>query len=199
MDRHCLLVHIWQINMPLHTDAYFIPVRLSPDDEKQDLGATTGNGVSRAVTASSDNWKPNLSVKARSYLKKLGIENPDSDLKTAKLVWMHVLAVGYSPAYLDDNADGIRQDWPRIPFPKSKKLLLESATLGEQIANTLDTDSLVKGVTAGNLRSELKGLASPARLRRAFSRKMPIGFDCGLGPFGAGWRNNARPRQANRA
>jgi hypothetical protein len=32
---------------------------------------------------------------------------------------MHTLAVGYAPDYLSENADGIRQDWPRIPLPES--------------------------------------------------------------------------------
>ena len=32
---------------------------------------------------------------------------------------MHTLAVSYAPDYLSENADGIRQDWPRIPLPES--------------------------------------------------------------------------------
>ena len=40
---------------------------------------------------------------------------PDSDLTVAELIWNHVLAIGYSPAYLNENTDGLRQDWPRIP------------------------------------------------------------------------------------
>ena len=34
---------------------------------------------------------------------------------------MHALAVGYSPAYLTENADGIRRDWPRIPLPDTAR------------------------------------------------------------------------------
>jgi len=167
----------------LHTDAYFIPVRLCAQSEKQDPG-TTRRMVFSATDASNDNSKPNLSVQARAYLKKLGVDNPDTDLKTAKLIWMHVLAVGYSPAYLDENADGIRQDWPRIPLPKSEKLLLESATLGEQIANTLDTESPAKGVTGGNLRSELKSLASPARTGGGNLKDDELGLTAGWGHAG---------------
>ena len=44
------------------------------------------------------------------------------------------LAIGYSPAYLTENADGIRRDWPRIPLPDSREALEASAALGEQIA-----------------------------------------------------------------
>jgi hypothetical protein len=88
----------------------------------------------------------NLSKTTRTYLGKVGIENPDTDAKTAGLMWMHALAIGYSPAYLKENADGIRQDWPRIPLPDSKKALLASAALGKQIASLLDTEKEAEAV-----------------------------------------------------
>ncbi len=70
----------------LHTDAYFIPVSLSAQNEQPEPG-TTRRMVFSASDDSSDSWNSNLSVESRSYLKKLGIENPDSDLKTAKLLF----------------------------------------------------------------------------------------------------------------
>jgi len=72
----------------------------------------------------------NLSPASRSYLAALGITNPDADAETAGFLWMHALAIGYSPAYLTENADGIRQDWPRVPLPGSHEGLLASAALG---------------------------------------------------------------------
>jgi len=83
----------------------------------------------------------NLSAEARSYLAKLGISAPDENPETADAVWLHALAVGWSPAYLAENADGIRQDWPRAPLPDSKELLLASAALGRKIAALLDTET----------------------------------------------------------
>jgi hypothetical protein len=83
----------------------------------------------------------NLSLAVRAYLHKLGMGNLDDDPETAGLIWMHALTIGYSPAYLSENADGIRQDWPRIPLPDSKELLLASAELGKQIAALLDTET----------------------------------------------------------
>ena len=62
---------------------------------------------------------------------------------------MHALAVGYSPAYLSENADGIRRDWPRIPLPGDGEALKASAALGEQVAWLLDTEADVPGVTSG--------------------------------------------------
>lgn len=106
----------------------------------------------------------NLSPAARAYLASLGLPNPDSDQKTAELIWYHALAIGYSPLYLSKNADGIRQDWPRIPLPKAKDLLNSSARLGRQIAALLDTESPVAGVTAGKIRDELKSIGVFHRL-----------------------------------
>ena len=87
------------------------------------------------------NIKANLSKKAREYLNQLGINNPDKNKETASLIWYHALAIGYSPLYLTENADGIRQDFPHIPLPNSPGLLLNSAKLGEQIAQLLDTEN----------------------------------------------------------
>jgi hypothetical protein len=83
----------------------------------------------------------NLSPAAHAYLAKLGITNPDDDVGTAALIWMHALAIGYSPAYLVENADGVRQDWPRIPLLDSKTGLIASAKLGKQVAALLDTEN----------------------------------------------------------
>lgn len=102
----------------------------------------------------------NLSEKSRAYLAALCIEDPDTDTNSVELIWMHALAIGYSPAYLGENADGIRQDWPRIPLPNTKELLLNSATLGRTLAGLLDTERVVSGVTAGKMRTELRSLGA---------------------------------------
>jgi Type ISP C-terminal specificity domain len=72
---------------------------------------------------------------------------------------MNALAIGYSPAYLTENADGVRQDWPRIPLPGSRELLEASADLGRKIAALLDTECQVDAVTTGKLRPELSSIA----------------------------------------
>lgn len=105
----------------------------------------------------------NLSSVARHYLVYLGLPNPDTDRDTAELVWMHALAIGYSPAYLRDNVDGIRENWPRIPLPASREALLASAALGREVATLLDTEAPVPGVTSGTVRNELKTIAVVGR------------------------------------
>lgn len=93
----------------------------------------------------------NLSTAARAYLAVLGVKDPDADAEAAGMIWFHALAVGYSPAYLAENADGIRRDWPRIPLPDSRKALAASAALGGKLAALLDTEAEVTGVTSGKL------------------------------------------------
>jgi len=95
----------------------------------------------------------NLSAFARGYLQSLGFSNPD---ETPDLLWCHALAIGFSPAYLTENADGIRLDWPRIPLPATQEALLASAAHGRTVAALLDTEAQVPGVTCGKIRDELK-------------------------------------------
>ena len=125
--------------------------------------------------------KANLSALIRGYLQDFNLPNPDTDPTTAELIWMHALAIGYSPAYLTDNADGIRENWPRIPLPASRDALLASAALGREVAALLDTETPVPGVTSGALRPELKDHCSgkPRGRWRAHTRR--VCTDCGLG------------------
>jgi REP element-mobilizing transposase RayT len=82
----------------------------------------------------------NLSPVAFDYLANLEVATSGIAQDGAGSIWMHALAIGYSQTYLAENADGIRQDWPRIPLPDSKELLLGSAALGRKIADLLDTE-----------------------------------------------------------
>jgi hypothetical protein len=119
------------------------------------LLAQTAKGKGNATKAQNSFLSPaplpNLSRPALAYLSALRVKDPDGHFDLAALVWMHALAVGYSPAYLTENADGIRRDWPRIPLPDTRKALENSAALGRQLAALLDTESDVSGVTAGNV------------------------------------------------
>jgi hypothetical protein len=124
----------------------------------------------------------NLSSSALAYLSGLGLPDPDADRETAELIWLHALAIGYSPAYLTENADGIRQDWPRIPLPKDKQALVASADLGRQVAALLDTETPVPGVTAGRIRDDLKTIAV---FRRMDGK--PANPDAGDLDLTAGW------------
>jgi hypothetical protein len=116
---------------------------------KKKLHATLFDAA--GVSMEQDRAAANLSRKARTYLAALSVRDPDADAEAAGLIWMHALAVGYSPAYLAENADGIRRDWPRVPLPDSRKALDKSAGLGREVAALLDTEADVPGVTASPL------------------------------------------------
>jgi hypothetical protein len=96
----------------------------------------------------------NLAFRSKQYLQQVGLMEQDG-----LYLWRHALAIGYSLDYLEENADGIRQDWPRIPLPDSKELLIASAELGQQIAGLLDTETQVSGVTSGPYLEPFRSIA----------------------------------------
>lgn len=128
----------------------------------------------------------NLADPARAYLTALDLPNPDTDRDTAELIWMHALAIGYSPAYLSENADGIRENWPRIPLPESRVALLASAALGREVAALLDTEVPVPGVTSGAIRDELKTIAMVSRVGGGTLTPAEFALTAGWGSGGQG-------------
>jgi len=130
--------------------------------------------------------KANLAPTARTYLAALALPNPDTDRETAELIWMHALAIGYSPAYLRDNADGIRENWPRIPLPATREALLASGALGREVAALLDTETPVPGVTSGTIRPELKNIAVVSRTGGGALKPAEFALTAGWGSGGQG-------------
>ena len=139
----------------LRPNAVAIPFRLRPEEPEDD-------GHHGRIKAREDlPTEPiaNLSQEAREYLKALGFADPDHDLDAASLIWFHSQAIGYSALYLRENTCGVRYNWPRIPMPVSKEELVNSALLGKNITELLNTEACVKGVTESALRSEMKVIA----------------------------------------
>ena len=179
-------------NDALRGHAYCLPFILKTG-EAHAPGDLPGMEHAETITA-------NLSPAARAYLSALGLPDPDTDPETAELIWYHALAIGYSPAYLTENADGIRQDWPRIPLPgwtgsgagtpackrncrtEACTTLRTSAAFGRQIAALLDTETPVPGVTSGKFRDDLKRIAVFERLDGK-----PANPDTGDLDLTAGW------------
>jgi type ISP restriction-modification system protein/N-6 DNA methylase len=133
------------------------------------LVSSNNNGTIQTDLFSKDNALKNptianLSSHARKYLSTLGISDPDSTIEAAELIWMHALAIGYSPGYRTENADGIREDWPRVPLPVRKDSLLISAELGRKVAFLLDTEKPIYGISSGNIRPELRSIATISRV-----------------------------------
>ena len=168
----------------LHTDAYFIPFYLKAD-QKRSTGKNLAQLSLMGAEAEEIVAKANLSEMARAYLHELGLSQLDKP-DIAALIWLHSLATGFAPSYLEENADGIRQDWPRIPLPTSKNALQSSAALGGQIAALIDLDASVKGVTAGNLRSEIKAIATLTRSGGGSLHENELALSAGWGHTGKG-------------
>ena len=143
--------------------AYYFPIRLRTryDD---------GNGKNKhqlsvfEAAAFYVSYRANLSNMALRYYTELKLGSPHQDHEIASLIWLHALAIGYSPAYLSENADGIRQDWPRIPLPATKKALFASAELGRRVAALLDTEKPADGVTCGKLDPRLKSIGNVSKI-----------------------------------
>jgi len=79
----------------------------------------------------------------------------------------------HSPAYAEENAGALRQDWPRVPLPPDAGILTHGAELGRRVAALLDPETPVPGVTEGDIPAHLRAIAA---------------FD---------WDGDANPQEAN--
>ena len=127
----------------MHKDAYVIAFWLAGGS------MSTGPGPGETMSlfdpddeqAESPTWRPNLSARAMDYLTEIGVTDVQTSQANAQLIWLHALAIGYSPLYLEENGDAIRNDWPRVPLPGALSTLLSSAELGQHLADLLDIDT----------------------------------------------------------
>ncbi|MDR0827135.1 MAG: N-6 DNA methylase [Desulfovibrio sp.] len=134
---------------------------LSPDASAFAFFQGNPKGSHQISLTETNAGKPNLSAFSQKYLQRIftnPVENLTESQQTA--IWFHALAIGYSPTYLMENADGIRIDWPRIPLPQDKDSLEASAALGHRIASLLDVDMPVHGVTQGKINPILRHVGS---------------------------------------
>jgi hypothetical protein len=116
------------------------PVRLVDDSSQHNLFSKDRAPI-----------RENISDEGRQYVSAMRCDS----LSLA----YHCLSVLHAPHYEERNAGGLRQDWPRIPLPKTKEALEASASLGRRIAALLDTERPVDGVTAGRIDPRLKEVA----------------------------------------
>ncbi len=94
----------------------------------------------------------NISQAGLDYLKSLSADEID--------LFYHCLAILDSPEYRGANADGLRQNWPRIPLPAIRETLRRSAELGRRVAELLDTENEAAGVTTGTITDPFKYIGS---------------------------------------
>ena len=129
---------------------------------------------------------PNLSAAAQRYLDRLGLGVED--------LFHHVLTVLHDPAYREANAGALRMEWPRIPLPRwpnggtpnESEELAASAARGRELAQLLDPETPVSGVTTGTLRPELGTIAVPATTDGGNMGDKDFEITAGWGHHGAG-------------
>ena len=126
------------------------PLWLKPNPDPSSLFDAVSDGKPKA----------NLTDAAKEFLAGLRLGNKPEEL------FYHTLAVLHSTNYCAENSGALRQDWPRVPLPKSREALLTSAKLGRQVAALLDTETPVQNVTAGIVRRELVKIAVVTRLTK---------------------------------
>jgi hypothetical protein len=123
--------------------------------------ALRGHAVGFAVDdAAAGNAEAALSTAALRYLTSLGIGCDSPGAVGSKLVWGHVLAIGFSPEYLRQNAGSLKVDWPHVPMPSVMDHLARSSTLGWRVASLLDSQAVAPtGDTAARCFGPLTGAA----------------------------------------
>jgi hypothetical protein len=128
-----------------------IPLFLKPEEGKLDLFSNDERKLENGLNL-------NFSDKAVEYLKSI------DTIADAEHLFYHVLAILHASNYASENDGALRQDWPRIPLPDNREILIASANLGRQIAALLDPETPVAGITSGKLRPELKTIAVVSRV-----------------------------------
>ena len=100
----------------------------------------------------------------------------------------------HDPAYREANAGALRMEWPRIPLPGwpegdapgTADDLRASAARGRELAQLLDPETPVPGVTAGTLRPELATIAVPATTDGGNMADEDFEVTVGWGHYGSG-------------
>jgi len=123
--------------------AYFIPFRL-PDNRM---------ATEEQVRSGSD---ANLSAPIRAWLRETEFGGDHAG------VWFHALAVLHSPAYLNENAEGLAGGWPRIPLPVGPGVLAASVALGSRVAFLLDPKEPHSGGAPFGTLSATNGVLDPS-------------------------------------
>ena len=130
--------------------------------------------------------RPNLSAAAQRYLDRLELGVED--------LFHHALAVLHAPAYRESNAGALRMEWPRIPLPGwpegdapgAADELRASAARGRELAQLLDPETPVPGVTTGTLLPELASIAVPATADGGNMADEDFEVTAGWGHYGSG-------------
>jgi hypothetical protein len=126
----------------------------------------------------SQQLRPNLTARATSYVSTLSSDE--------SRLFHHTVACLHAPAYRRDNAGALRQDWPRVPLPKTRERLEASFVLGRRLADLLDPETQVPAVTSGSIRPELRAISNAARVGGGALKPREFEVTAGWGHAGKG-------------
>ena len=165
----CVTQHIGQLHL-IERSAVCFPAWLHGD------GVDNGGDIAR---------RANLSGMAQRYLERLGASVED--------LFHHVLATLHAPEYRESNAGALKMQWPRIPLPGwpdgettgAAESLAETADRGRELAQLLDPDTPVPGVTQGDLRPEMAAIAVPATIDNRNMSDNDFAVTAGWGHYGS--------------
>ena len=138
------------------------------------------------LQAGGEQRRPNLTPAAQRYLELLGAGVED--------LFHHVLATLHDPAYRRGNSGALKMGWPRIPLPDwpdgdaagASEALAQSAARGRKLAQLLDSDTPVPGVTEGALRPDAAAIAVPSTTDGHNMAGDDFALTAGWGHFGSG-------------
>jgi predicted helicase len=115
--------------------------------------------------------------KPEPVLSRYGAIRDDAGKPTAdafrlsEALFYHALAVMHAPAYREEHAEYLAEDWPRIPLPETRARLEQGEALGKEVGTLLDplsdasellTAHSELGRFTGDLSGELKIGSKPA-------------------------------------
>ncbi|MFC1729634.1 type ISP restriction/modification enzyme [candidate division KSB1 bacterium] len=121
--------------------------------------------------------KINVSNEVIDYFLALSISLTNTNLEQ---IWLHVLSIGYSPDYLLENQDGIKNDYPRIPLPNNPTLLDNSIKSGQKLARLFDIEEEIEGVTV-NTNSLQKAIAVISKFDNKSIQRKELVLDANWG------------------
>lgn len=96
-------------------------------------------------------------------------------------IFYHIVATLHAPVYRVENQGALRMDWPRVPVPADPTALQDSADLGVQLAQYLDSEAPALGVSTGSLRVGLRALALPTKRGGTGLETNDLGLTAGWG------------------
>ncbi|MGH8545541.1 MAG: type ISP restriction/modification enzyme, partial [Gammaproteobacteria bacterium] len=126
--------------------------------------------------------RANLSGSSHRYVEQLHA--------SVQSLMFHVLTTLHTPMYEQSNSGALRMDWPRIPLPRNVDLLERLTGTGAVLSELLDSEAPVDGVTAGQIRPELRGVALVTSTDTGSLKDMSLsvgwGYDTGITMPGQG-------------